>query len=100
MICGLLQSLVHQPIVGWGEVINGGFGMVLDGSDEADTAIREMIAWDVTNGLARRAWARNPGARFAVERAMGAEERLRVTLPHEAAEGLVEEALRGARKSG
>ena len=60
-------SLHNGGGVGWGEVINGGFGMVLDGSAEADTAIREMIAWDVTNGLARRAWARNPGARFAVE---------------------------------
>lgn len=86
-------SLHNGGGVGWGEVINGGFGMVLDGSDEADTAIREMIAWDVTNGLARRAWARNPGARFAVERAMKAEERLRVTLPHEAEDQLVIEAL-------
>jgi urocanate hydratase len=89
-------SLHNGGGVGWGEVINGGFGMVLDGSDEADRAIREMIAWDVTNGLARRAWARNPGARSAIERAMGAEARLRVTLPHEADDQLVSEVLKEA----
>jgi urocanate hydratase len=93
-------SLHNGGGVGWGEVLNGGFGMVLDGSPEAERRLSAMIAWDVTNGLARRAWARNPGARFAVERAMRAEQRLRVTLPHEASETLVEETLRGARKTG
>jgi len=86
--------------VGWGEVINGGFGLVLDGSAEAERRLRAMLAWDVTNGLARRAWARNPGARFAVGRAMAAEGRLRVTLPHEADAGLVREAVQSAPKSG
>jgi urocanate hydratase len=58
-------SLHNGGGVGWGEVINGGFGLVLDGSADAERRLRSMIAWDVTNGLARRAWARNPGARFA-----------------------------------
>jgi len=70
--------------------------MVLDGSAEARRRLQGMIAWDVTNGLARRAWARNPGARFAVGRAMEAEARLHVTLPHEADDALLEAALRGA----
>ena len=89
-------SLHNGGGVGWGEVLNGGFGLLLDGSADADRRLRAMIAWDVTNGLARRAWARNPGARFAVGRAMEAEERLRVTLPHEADDGLIDDALRGA----
>jgi urocanate hydratase len=91
-------SLHNGGGVGWGEVINGGFGLVLDGTAEAERRLSAMIAWDVTNGLARRAWARNPGARFAISRAMAAEERLRVTLPHEAEDGLLDEALRGARQ--
>jgi urocanate hydratase len=89
-------SLHNGGGVGWGEVTNGGFGMVVDGSDEAEAAIRSMIAWDVTHGVARRAWARNPGARFAIERAMGAEARLRVTLPQEADDRVVREALKKA----
>jgi len=88
-------SLHNGGGVGWGEVINGGFGMVVDGTDEAEKAIREMIAWDVTHGVARRAWARNPGARSTIGRAMDADERLRVTLPHEADDRLLNEALRG-----
>jgi urocanate hydratase len=91
-------SLHNGGGVGWGEVVNGGFGLVIDGSDQADEAIRAMIAWDVTNGLARRAWARNPGARFAVRRAMDAEERLRVTLPHDVDEQVLEKALKTARE--
>ncbi len=88
-------SLHNGGGVGWGEVVNGGFGMVVDGTEAAERRIRSMIAWDVTNGLARRAWARNPGARFAATRAMEAEERLRVTLPHECDDALLEEALSG-----
>jgi urocanate hydratase len=88
-------SLHNGGGVGWGEVTNGGFGMVADGSEAAGRHIRAMIAWDVTNGLARRAWARNPGARFAVTRAMEAEDRLRVTLPSECDDALLEEALSG-----
>ena len=86
-------SLHNGGGVGWGEVINGGFGMVLDGGDESEEAIRSMIAWDVTNGLARRAWARNPAARLAVERAMATEPRLRVTPSYDADDGLIDRFL-------
>jgi urocanate hydratase len=68
--------------VGWGEVINGGFGMVLDGSEDADRRLRSMLFWDVHNGISRRSWARNEGAMFAIKRAMEAEPRLKVTVPH------------------
>ena len=74
--------------VGWGEVINGGFGMVLDGTDEADRRLRNMLYWDVNNGIARRAWARNDEARFAIQRAMKENPNLLVTMPN-----LVEESL-------
>ena len=67
--------------VGWGEVINGGFGMLLDGSKEADRRLKMMLHWDVNNGIARRSWARNEGAVFAIERAMEAEPLLKVTVP-------------------
>lgn len=68
--------------VGWGEVINGGFGMVLDGSADADRRLQMMLFWDVNNGIARRSWARNPEAMFAIQRAMQAEPLLKVTLPN------------------
>jgi len=68
--------------VGWGEVINGGFGMLLDGSDDADRRLKSMLFWDVNNGISRRNWARNEGATFAIKRAMEAEPKLKVTLPH------------------
>ena len=68
--------------VGWGEVINGGFGMVLDGSKEADRKLKSMLFWDVNNGIARRNWARNKGAVFAIKRAMENEPNLKVTLPN------------------
>ena len=68
--------------VGWGEVINGGFGMVLDGSKEADRKLKSMLFWDVNNGVARRNWARNKGAVFAIKRAMENEPDLKVTLPN------------------
>ncbi len=68
--------------VGWGEVINGGFGMVLDGSKEAERKLKSMLFWDVNNGIARRNWARNEGAIFAIKRAMAIEEKLKVTLPN------------------
>ncbi|MDE7148794.1 MAG: urocanate hydratase [Bacteroidales bacterium] len=68
--------------VGWGEVMNGGFGMVLDGSAEADRRLHSMLFWDVNNGISRRSWARNEGAMFAIKRAMEAEPRLKVTLPN------------------
>uniref|UniRef100_K3WTI5 urocanate hydratase n=1 Tax=Globisporangium ultimum (strain ATCC 200006 / CBS 805.95 / DAOM BR144) TaxID=431595 RepID=K3WTI5_GLOUD len=69
--------------VGWGEVMNGGFGMVLDGSKAAGQKAGSMLGWDVNNGVARRAWARNDNARFAIEREMEADPLLRVTLPNE-----------------
>ena len=68
--------------VGWGEVINGGFGMVIDGSDDSDRRLRSMLFWDVNNGISRRSWARNEGAMFAIRRAMETEPRLRVTVPN------------------
>lgn len=68
--------------VGWGEVINGGFGMVLDGSEDSDRRLRSMLYWDVNNGIARRAWARNDEAVFAIKRAMDTEPGLRITLPN------------------
>ena len=79
--------------VGWGEVINGGFGMVIDGSEDADRRIREMLFWDVNNGIARRSWARNEGAVAAIRREMERTPELRVTLPHAADERLVRRAL-------
>ncbi len=79
--------------VGWGEVINGGFGMVIDGSPDSDRHIREMLFWDVNNGITRRSWARNEGARSAIEREMARTPGLRVTLPNIADENLVKKAL-------
>ena len=81
-------SLHNGGGVGWGEVINGGFGMLLDGSSEADQRLQNMLHWDVNNGVARRAWARNPGAVSAIQRAMDGESRLKVTIPE-----LVEQSL-------
>lgn len=75
--------------VGWGEVINGGFGMVIDGSDDADRRLRNMLFWDVNNGISRRSWARNEGAIFAIKRAMEAEPRLKVTIPNITDENLI-----------
>jgi urocanate hydratase len=75
-------SLHNGGGVGWGEVINGGFGLVLDGSDEADRRLSSMLFWDVNNGIARRSWARNDGAMFAIKRAMLEEPLLSVTLPN------------------
>jgi urocanate hydratase len=91
-------SLHNGGGVGWGEAINGGFGMVIDGSAEAERRIRGMIAWDVDNGLARRAWAGKDGARLALSQAMSADGRLRVTLPYAADEALVERALAGGSR--
>ncbi|MDP1603795.1 MAG: urocanate hydratase [Legionella sp.] len=68
--------------VGWGEVINGGFGLVLDGSEDAQRRLKSMLFWDVNNGIARRGWARNQGAIFAIKRAMEEEPLLSVTLPN------------------
>ncbi|MCD4772662.1 MAG: urocanate hydratase [Bacteroidales bacterium] len=75
--------------VGWGEVINGGFGMLLDGTDDADRRLKSMLYWDVNNGISRRSWARNEGAIFAAKRAMETEPNLRVTIPNIADDNLV-----------
>jgi urocanate hydratase len=76
--------------VGWGEVINGGFGMVLDGSLDAERRLKSMLFWDVNNGISRRSWARNEGAVFAIERAMKNEPKLKVTLPNSVDDSLFE----------
>lgn len=68
--------------VGWGEVMNGGFGMVIDGSKEAKKRLKSMLFWDVNNGISRRNWARNEGATFAIKRAMEVEPNLKVTIPN------------------
>ncbi len=77
--------------VGWGEVINGGFGLVLDGSPEADKRLRKMLFYDVNNGIARRGWARNPEALFAIKREMERSPGLKVTLPHMVDDSLLED---------
>jgi urocanate hydratase len=83
-------SLHNGGGVGWGEVINGGFGMVLDGSDEAEKNLNSMLFWDVNNGIARRSWARNEGAMFAIKREMERTPELKVTLPNIPDDKLIE----------
>ncbi len=75
-------SLHNGGGVGWGEVVNGGFGMLLDGSAEAEEKLTSMLHWDVNNGISRRNWARNEGAIFAIKRAMEKDSRLKVTIPN------------------
>ena len=79
--------------VGWGEVINGGFGMVLDGTEDADRRLKMMLHWDVNNGIARRSWARNPGAMEAIQREMDRTPLLKVTMPFLADDDLIESVL-------
>jgi urocanate hydratase len=76
--------------VGWGEVINGGFGMLLDGTKDADRRLKSMLFWDVNNGISRRSWARNKEANFAIERAMKMNPELKVTMPNSADDGLID----------
>ena len=80
--------------VGWGEVINGGFGMVIDGSEDSARHIREMLHWDVNNGIARRSWARNKGAEDAIRREMQRTPSLKVTMPNHADDSLLDETLK------
>ncbi|MDE6467439.1 MAG: urocanate hydratase, partial [Muribaculaceae bacterium] len=80
--------------VGWGEVINGGFGMVIDGSAEADRRISSMLLWDVNNGIARRSWARNKGAIDAIRREMERTPGLKVTMPNFASSSVIDNALK------
>jgi len=75
-------SLHNGGGVGWGEVINGGFGMVLDGTEDSERRLRSMLFWDVNNGIARRSWARNKEAMFAIEREMLRTPLLQVTIPN------------------
>ena len=84
-------SLHNGGGVGWGEVINGGFGMVLDGSSEASKRLQLMLGWDVNNGIARRAWARNSGAEFAIQNAMERNNLLKITLPNHATDSILDE---------
>jgi urocanate hydratase len=84
-------SLHNGGGVGWGEVINGGFGMVLDGTEEADRRLEMMLHWDVNNGIARRSWARNEGAISAIKREMERTPNLRVTLPNLADDEAIDE---------
>ncbi len=86
-------SLHNGGGVGWGEVINGGFGMVLDGSPETERRLSMMLHWDVNNGIARRSWARNEGAMFTMEREMRRNPDLKVTFPYLADDNIIEEAL-------
>ena len=86
-------SLHNGGGVGWGEVINGGFGMVIDGSDECDRRISQMLLWDVNNGIARRSWGRNPGAMEAIRREMERTPGLKVTMPNIADSELIKSAL-------
>ncbi|MBN2665826.1 MAG: urocanate hydratase [Bacteroidales bacterium] len=91
-------SLHNGGGVGWGEVINGGFGMVLDGSPETDRKLSMMLHWDVNNGIARRSWARNEGAMLTLEREMSRNPELKITFPYLADDIVIDEAL-GAAES-
>ena len=75
--------------VGWGEVINGGFGMLIDGSADSDRKLKSMLFWDVNNGISRRSWARNKEANFAIKRAMKMNPDLKVTMPNSADDSLI-----------
>jgi urocanate hydratase len=86
-------SLHNGGGVGWGEVINGGFGLVLDGTPEAERRLESMLFWDVNNGIARRSWARNAEAIFTARRAMAANPNLKITMPYLTDEGLLERTL-------
>ena len=86
-------SLHNGGGVGWGQVMNGGFGMLLDGSEACEQRLQSMLHWDVNNGVARRAWARNDGANFAIKRAMAAEPKLTITLPEYADDEIILNAL-------
>ena len=88
-------SLHNGGGVGWGEVINGGFGMVLDGTPETESKLRMMLHWDVNNGIARRSWARNKEAMFTLKREMERTPGLNVTVPYIADDKLIDEVMKG-----
>ena len=85
-------SLHNGGGVGWGEVVNGGFGMVIDGSSDAERRLKGMLHWDVNNGIARRSWARNKGAEWAIQRAMEREPLLQVTVAQHASDAVIDQA--------
>ena len=86
-------SLHNGGGVGWGEVVNGGFGMVLDGSEDSERRLKSMLFWDVNNGISRRAWARNPHAISTLQRTMEQYPELQVTVPYLADEAVVREMM-------
>ncbi len=86
-------SLHNGGGVGWGEVVNGGFGMVVDGSEQSDDNIKEMLFWDVNNGIARRSWARNTGSMDAIKREMERRPDLTVTMPHLADDDIINSSI-------
>jgi urocanate hydratase len=88
-------SLHNGGGVGWGEVMNGGFGMVIDGSLESKNRLQSMLHWDVNNGVARRAWARNSGAVSSIKQAMKINPSLKVTLPNSVDMDLLERIFNG-----
>ena len=77
--------------VGWGEVINGGFGLYIDGSKKSEKKIKNMLFWDVNNGVARRAWARNKGSIESIKNEMKKEPRLKITIPNIVSESLIKD---------
>ena len=83
-------SLHNGGGVGWGEVINGGFGMVIDGTEDSARRIKSMLHWDVNNGIARRAWARNKEAVTAIKRAMELEPKLKITVASEVDNNIID----------
>ena len=88
-------SLHNGGGVGWGEVINGGFGMLIDGSPQSESNLISMLDWDVNNGISRRAWARNQGAISAIKRAMELNPKLHVTIPEIAEDSLLDSIYEG-----
>jgi urocanate hydratase len=88
-------SLHNGGGVGWGEVINGGFGLLIDGSNDSERKLLSMLDWDVNNGVSRRAWARNEGAIFAIKRAMDSNPNLKVTIPYLATDKLIDSMFNG-----
>jgi len=81
--------------VGWGEVINGGFGLLLDGSEDSERRLKSMLFWDVNNGIARRSWARNEGAMFAIKRAMSYNPSLKITIPNIVDDSIIKKLFKG-----
>lgn len=90
-------SLHNGGGVGWGKVVNGGFGMVLDGTMESERKLESMLSWDVNNGIARRAWARNEGAEYSAQKAMDQDPLLKITLPNKADPDLIKKSVAGKK---